>query len=184
MKTAPASFKNPHSTRSKLGRLAWGFAYWGLYRWTPPRRGMLIRRWILKMFGAKFGKSWLHPSTLIWAPWLLEVGDECFVDARCNLYNAFGISLQDRSIISFGTTLCTATHDYEDATYPLTGGKISIGSDCWITAECFIGPGITVPNGVVVGARSVVTKSPQEWTVVAGNPAREIRKRCLRNPAR
>jgi putative colanic acid biosynthesis acetyltransferase WcaF len=52
-----------------------------------------------------------------------------------------------------------------------------------VAAGCFIGPGITVGEGAVVGARSVVTKDVPDWTVVAGNPARFIKPRRLRPKA-
>ena len=178
-RTTPGQFCNPYPARNKLGRLAWSFAFWTVYRWTPPRRGMWFRRLILRLFGAEVGDSWIHPSTRIWAPWLLQIGDECFVDSGCHLYNAFGIEIRDRSIVSFGTTICTASHEYKDPSYRLVGAKVTIGRDSWVTAECFICPGIEIGDGAVCGARSVVTKSVPAWTVVAGNPAAVRGKRTL-----
>jgi putative colanic acid biosynthesis acetyltransferase WcaF len=52
-----------------------------------------------------------------------------------------------------------------------------------VAAGCFIGPGITVGEGAVVGAYSVVTKDVPAWTVVAGNPARFIKPRVLKSKA-
>lgn len=179
MQSSPSEFQNPYTWPSKIARIIWTAIYWAFYRWTPPRRGMFIRLWILRVFGAQIGQSWIHPSTRVWAPWLLVVGDDCFVDARCNIYNSFGVSLGDRTIVSFGTTLCSVSHDYEDPAYRLTGGRIEIGSDCWVTAECFVCPGVKIGDGAVCGARSVVTKPVPAWSVAAGNPARVIRQRRL-----
>ena len=52
-----------------------------------------------------------------------------------------------------------------------------IGNDVWIGANSVILKGVTVHNGAIVGAGSVVTKDVPPYTVVAGNPAREIKKR-------
>jgi len=50
----------------------------------------------------------------------------------------------------------------------------------WIGAGAFVGPGVTIGEGAVVGARSVVTKDVEPWTVVAGNPAKFIKKREIK----
>jgi putative colanic acid biosynthesis acetyltransferase WcaF len=110
----------------------------------------------------------------------LQAGDDVAIDRRVNLYNAYGIKLGDRVIISQGAFLCSATHDYRDPCYALAGGCITVEDDCWIAAEAFIGPGVTIGQGAVVGARAVVVKNVPAWTVVAGNPARVIRERALR----
>jgi putative colanic acid biosynthesis acetyltransferase WcaF len=59
----------------------------------------------------------------------------------------------------------------------LTTAPIRIGAHSWIAADAFIGPGVTVGEGAVVGARSSAFKNVPPWTVVAGSPARAIRKR-------
>lgn len=56
-------------------------------------------------------------------------------------------------------------------------GDTTIGNDVWIGREATIMPGVTIGDGAVVGAHSVVTKDVGSYEVVAGNPARTIRKR-------
>jgi putative colanic acid biosynthesis acetyltransferase WcaF len=63
--------------------------------------------------------------------------------------------------------------------HPLTIAPISIGSRCWIAADVFVGPGVTIADGTVVGARSSVFKDLPPWSVVAGSPAKVIRPRGL-----
>lgn len=57
------------------------------------------------------------------------------------------------------------------------GGDTRIGHDVWIGHNAMILPGVSLGNGVIVGAGSVVTRDVPDWCVVAGNPARVIRRR-------
>lgn len=65
--------------------------------------------------------------------------------------------------------------------HPRTKGDIIIGHDVWIGAEAFIMSGVTIETGAVVGARAVVTKNIPAYCVVAGNPARVVKKRFTDN---
>jgi acetyltransferase-like isoleucine patch superfamily enzyme len=59
---------------------------------------------------------------------------------------------------------------------PELGAPITIGEDCWFGGNATVCPGITIGRGVTVGAGSVVTKDVPDFCVVAGNPARFIRR--------
>ncbi|MCH9617221.1 MAG: Chloramphenicol acetyltransferase [Chlamydiia bacterium] len=56
-------------------------------------------------------------------------------------------------------------------------GDTIIGNDVWIGAEALIMPGVTIGDGAIIGARSIVTKDVEPYTVVAGSPAKPIKKR-------
>ncbi|STX51863.1 chloramphenicol acetyltransferase [Legionella busanensis] len=58
-----------------------------------------------------------------------------------------------------------------------SAGDTEIGHDVWIGAEAMIMPGIKIGHGAVIGARALVTKNVEPYTIVAGNPAKPIRKR-------
>lgn len=179
IRTNPAAFRNPHTFRNKVGRLLWGLVWHCLFRPTPARLFVGYRNGLLRLFGARLGRVWIHPSVRVWAPWQLTLGDDVFIDEGVSLYNAYGVAIGDRVIISFGTCLCTASHDHRAADYPLIGGCIAVRSDTWLAAQAFVGPGVTVGEGAVIGARAVLVKDVAPWTIVAGNPAREIGKREL-----
>ena len=51
----------------------------------------------------------------------------------------------------------------------------------WVAADAFVGMGVTIGEGAVVGARSAVFKDVEPWTVVGGNPAKFIKKRIIKN---
>jgi acetyltransferase-like isoleucine patch superfamily enzyme len=59
---------------------------------------------------------------------------------------------------------------------PELGAPITVGEDCWFGGSVIVLPGVTIGRGVTIGAGSVVTKDAPAFHVVAGNPARIIRK--------
>ena len=72
------------------------------------------------------------------------------------------------------------THDYQDPSLPLLRLPIEIGAEAWVCADAFVGPGLTVGEGAIVGARAVAMKDVEPWTIVAGNPAKFIKRRELK----
>ena len=60
---------------------------------------------------------------------------------------------------------------------PATKGGVVIGNDVWIGMNTLILSGIQIGDGAIIGAHSVVTKDVEPYTIVAGNPAKVIRKR-------
>ncbi|RBO52343.1 type B chloramphenicol O-acetyltransferase [Rhodovulum sp. BSW8] len=56
-------------------------------------------------------------------------------------------------------------------------GDTVIGNDVWIGAEAIVLPGLTIGDGAVIGTRAVVTRDVEPYAIVAGNPARTLRKR-------
>jgi len=65
---------------------------------------------------------------------------------------------------------------------PLVAAPIVIGENAWITADVFVGPGVTVGDGAVVTARSSVFSDIEPWVVARGNPAAPVRPRVLKDP--
>ena len=80
-------------------------------------------------------------------------------------------------MVSQGVHLCTGSHDYESENFQLFARPISIGADAWVCSEAFVGPGVSIAAGAVIGARSVVTRDQAAWMVCAGNPCRPIKPR-------
>lgn len=98
-----------------------------------------------------------------------------------NCYNAALVKVGAHTTVSQGAYLCTATHDISDPLHHLYSQPIVIENQAWIASEAFIGPGVTVKQGAVVGARAAVFKDVEPWTVVGGNPAKFIKKRELKD---
>lgn len=165
---------------NRVARALWGVVWLLLYR-PSPRPMHAWRRGLLRLFGAKIGPhAHPYPSAHIWAPWNLTMGEGSCLADRVNCYCVDKVVLGDWATVSQYSYLCTASHDYEDPAMPLLTAPIVIGTRAWVTADVYVGPGVKIGEGAVVGARASVFKDVAPWTVVAGNPAREIKKRRLR----
>jgi putative colanic acid biosynthesis acetyltransferase WcaF len=165
-----------YSPGEMFRRLLWGFGRW-LIR-LSPRPCFGWRRLVLRCFGAKIGKQvHIYPSTVIYFPWNLTLGDWSAIGEDALIYNLGPVAIGSKATISHRAHLCAGTHDYRQPDLPLLKPPIVVGDQAWICADAFIGPGVTVGEGAVVAARAVVVKDVEPWTVVAGNPARMIKKR-------
>jgi putative colanic acid biosynthesis acetyltransferase WcaF len=168
---------------NRLARVVWGFACLLTFRWTP-RPLHAWRAFILRCFGARLGKNChIYPRAIIWAPWNLECGDEAAIADHVNVYNQARITIGKRSVISQGSHLCSGTHNYESPAFELVAFPINIGDHVWVCADCFVGPGVTIGEGVVAGARSVVVKDLPPWMVCAGHPCKPIKPRKIQTAA-
>jgi acetyltransferase-like isoleucine patch superfamily enzyme len=70
-----------------------------------------------------------------------------------------------------------STFPFPGAGHPMSKGPITVGSDVWIGKNVLILSGVTVGSGAAIGANSVVTRDVRPYAIVAGNPARELRRR-------
>jgi putative colanic acid biosynthesis acetyltransferase WcaF len=155
----------------KLRRLLWIAAWSLLYRPSPtPLHGW--RRFLLRCFGASIGPGANpYPSARIWAPWNLRMAAHSCLGRDVDCYCVALVSLGEHATVSQYSYLCTASHDYRDPAMPLVAAPITIEAEAWVAADVFVGPGVTVRTGAVVGARSTLLADAPAWTVVAGAPA-------------
>jgi putative colanic acid biosynthesis acetyltransferase WcaF len=138
------------------------------------------RAFLLRCFGAKIGRSCIIRRTVkVYYPWQLEIGDLVIVGDAVNLYCLGKITLRDRCMVSQEAYLCAGTHDYTRLDLPLVTKPITVGEEAWVCARAFIGPGVTVGEGAVVGACAVVMKDVAPWKIVAGNRAEVVGERRL-----
>jgi putative colanic acid biosynthesis acetyltransferase WcaF len=166
------------SLRNRIGRALWHTTWLLLFR-PSPRPLHAWRAALLRLFGAKLGvDAHVYPAARIWAPWNLEVGHHVGIADGVTLYSMARIVVGDYSVISQGAHLCCGSHDYNSPTFQLFAKPITLGAHVWVCAEAFLSPGVTVAEGCVIGARSMVTRSlDSPWTVYAGNPCQTTGKR-------
>ncbi len=169
-----------YSVRNRLFRAFWSLTWLLLAAWTPPP----LNRWrcfLLRLFGATIAPTGVvYGSARIWYPPNLVVGKHGRVAPCVTVYNVAQVTLRDYAIVSQGTHLCSATHDIEDLNFQTVARPITVGRWAWVAAECFVGPGVTLGDGAVLGARGVAFRDLEPWTVYAGSPARAIKKRHVR----
>lgn len=168
------------SLTNRLARVAWGLSWLVLARFTPPPlHGW--RRLVLRAFGAKVGHgARVHASVRVWLPANLELGENCLIGPGVNLYNQGRISIGARSVVSQGAHLCASTHDINDPHFQLLLRPIVIGQQCWVAAEAFVGPGVTMADRSVLAARGALFGDSDPDTIYRGNPAKAIKQRTLR----
>lgn len=174
-------YKDSLTFSNKLKRLVWNVFCLILYR---PFAGPLFWRWrnvVLRLFGAEIGAGCkVSNSAKIWAPWNLYLGRMVSLGPGSKIYSADKIIIGDKVTISQGAYLCGASHDINYVNKPLITAPIKIERYSWVCADAFVGMGVTIGEGAVVGARAAVFKDVEPWTVVGGNPARFIKKRTIK----
>lgn len=177
-----SKYENHLGRKHQMIRLIWGIV-WPLGTWFLPRSmGSGWKRTLLRMFGAK-----IHPTAVVYSsakvyyPANLVMEEYACLASGVDCYNVAPIHIGAQSTISQGSYLCTASHDITDPKNRLITKPIVIEAQAWVAADAFVGMGVTIGEGAVVGARSAVFKDVEPWTVVGGNPAKFIKKRIIKN---
>ena len=176
-----SGYENRLGRKHQAVRMLWNIL-WTLTTWFLPRSlGMGWKRSLLRMFGAKVHPTaQVYSSARIYYPANLTMeAYSCLADG-VECYNVAPVTVGAHSTISQGSLLCTASHDITDSHHRLVTAPIMIEDQVWIGARAYIGMGVVVRQGAVVGATASVYKTVEPWTVVGGNPARFIKKREIR----
>ena len=104
----------------------------------------------------------------------IHIGDNFHADYNCTMLDVAEIRIGDNCLIGPDVGIYTVGHRLEPEGRVLEGYGIpvSIGNDVWIGGHSVILPGVTIGDGAVIAAGSVVTNSVTPRTLVAGNPAK------------
>jgi len=133
---------------------------------------------LLRLFGAKIGKKVIiRPTARITYPWKVTIGDYSWIGDEVVLYSLGDIKIGKNTVISQRSYICTGTHDYNSEDFRIYAEGIDIGSKCWLATDVYIAPGITIEDGVVIGARSSVFSNLEAQKIYVGSPAKSIKKR-------
>jgi putative colanic acid biosynthesis acetyltransferase WcaF len=169
----------PYSRSELVRRALWGAAQLTWFRGSP-RSAHGFRARLLRLFGAEIpnpAQVVIFPSVIVTFPWKLVLEPHAMVGPRVTLYNLAPITLRRGATISQNCHLCAGTHDFNRWDMPLVARPIVIEDNAWLAADVFVGPGVTVGELAVVGARSVVVRDLPARKICVGHPCRPVKDR-------
>lgn len=177
-----SKYVNHLGRKHQIVRLLWSFC-WGLFAsWIPRNMASGWKRCLLRLFGAKIAKTAaVYSSAKVYYPANLTMDDYACLASDVDCYNVAPIHIGKFATVSQGAMLCTASHDITSPNHELITAPIIISDQAWVAAGAFVGMGVNIGEGAVVGARAAVFKGVNPWDVVGGNPAKFIKKREIKD---
>jgi acetyltransferase-like isoleucine patch superfamily enzyme len=137
-----------------------------------------IRKIYYKINGMKIGKnSIMNMSQYFFSIYILSVGNNTHINRGCFFDARAGITIGNNVSISHKVSLITGSHDANSKNFTGNFQPIIIKDYVWIGANAIVLRGVTVGNGAVIAAGSIVTKDVEPYTIVGGIPAKQIGKR-------
>jgi acetyltransferase-like isoleucine patch superfamily enzyme len=107
----------------------------------------------------------------------IKVGKNVFINSGCRFQDQGGISIGDGVLVGHNVVLVTLNHDVDPKKRStLHPAPIKIDNNVWIGANATVVPGVTIGEGAIVAAGSVVTKDVPSNVIVGGVPAKELKK--------
>ncbi len=107
----------------------------------------------------------------------IRIGRRASIGRHCLLDGRGGLSIGDDVNISSYARIITGTHDAMSPDFRGSLAPVAIGDRAWLATGVTVLPGCSIGAGAVVGAGSLVTRDVEPFTVVAGNPARFVKRR-------
>lgn len=137
-----------------------------------------FRNWYLRIFGIKiFNGSSIHRGCRFFHVGKFEIGNHSVINFGCYLDNRRGIKIGNNVGIAHNTKIYTLGHNIDSPKFEAKGAPVVIKDNAFIFSNAIIMPGVTIHEGAIVLAGSVVTRDVDAYTVVGGNPAKFIKKR-------
>ena len=107
----------------------------------------------------------------------IRVGKRFFINSGCCFQDQGGIELGDGCLIGHQVVIATLNHDLDpNKRGSMIPAKVTLGKNVWVGAHATILPGVKIGDNAVIAAGAVVTKDVPANTVVAGVPARVIKR--------
>ncbi len=112
----------------------------------------------------------------------LEIGDDTHINDGFVVACNFSVKIGKRVLIADRVFIADSNHGYEEIDKPVMRQKMSeaeavrVEDDSWIGINVCILKGVTIGRHAVVGAGAVVTESVPPYSVVAGNPAKVVKR--------
>lgn len=141
-----------------------------------------LKVFLLRLFGAKIGKKvTIKPAVNIKYPWRLVIGDYSWIGENVWIDNLDNIIIGNNCCISQGAMLLCGNHNYKKSTFDLIVTGILLEDGVWIGAKSTVCPGVVCKSHSILTVNSVANSTLEAYTIYQGNPAKEIRKRIIKN---
>lgn len=178
----PHLFQN--RLKAPLGSPAW-LKLWAKRAWTLPE--LVILEWIRlrnRLSGIAMGElADLGQARLQGPRCRLSVGSGAFV-GRAEIQLLANVSIGRNAVINDGVRILTGSHDVGSPIFAARTAPVRIGNSAWICTGAIVLPGVSIGEGAVVAAGSVVTKDVPAGQIVAGQPAHFLKERPIRELTR
>lgn len=165
--------------RERIKQRIWNVLGKGAFRCSP----FFARKWrrfIFRLGGGIAGKGVSFDRTCrIESPWNITIGDYSSVGENALVRGSTQLTIGKNVCISEDVRILPASHDVSSPTFDYICRPVNICDNVWIATGAIVLLGVTVGEGAVVAAGAVVTKDVEPWTVIAGNPAKFIKRRVL-----
>lgn len=138
---------------------------------------IFMYRGLYSLLGVQIGRLTIIEGTTIRGKHdNLSIGNESFIakDVNFGLHNR--ITIGSNVVINSGVKLLTGSHRLDSSSWHLITESIIIEDYAWIATNAVILPGVRIGKGAVVGAGAIVTKSIPDFSIVAGNPAKQLNR--------
>jgi maltose O-acetyltransferase len=137
-----------------------------------------LRNIYLRLFGIKIPlSSSIHRNVKLFHIGNIECGKNTVINFGCYLDNRRKIIIGNNVGIAHDTKIYTLGHDLNDPEFKTKGKSVIIKDNVFIFSNTLIMPGVTIGEGAIILAGSVVSHDVEPYTIVAGNPAKKIKKR-------
>ncbi len=142
-----------------------------------------VRATLLRMFGGDVHPTAkIRPTARITHPWNLKVGPHSAIGDNASIDCTAPVSIGRRCTVSQYVQLCSVSYDETSRDMPRVMKPITIEDDCWVAADVFVGPGVTIGEDTVVGARSTVLTDLPGKSICVGDRAKRLADRVIKYP--
>lgn len=148
--------------------------------------GRIVRPQLISVGdNVRIGKStdiYIHPKDRDSKGFVLKIGNNVHIGN----YNIIGarnsVVLEENALLGPNVIIVDHSHHYENTDVPIKsqaateGGHVRLERDCWVGANVFILPNVTIGQHAIIGANSVVNHNIPPYSVAVGAPARVIKQ--------